>query len=108
MSSNKPSIQLCAARGAIQVGAPFHWLALDYLGPFPVTPRGNQYIPDVINLFSKWVEIFPLHDESTTRCAAALLNKVVSRFGTPLRIHSDQGHNFLEFGVPRAMSAIKN
>ena len=93
-ANKKSSIRPCAALGAMLVGAPFDRLALDYLGPFPVTPRGNRYILVVMDQFSKWVEIFALPDQSAKRCAATILNEVISRFGTPLTIHSDQGRNF--------------
>ena len=59
-ANKKSSIRLCAALGAMPVGAPFDRLALDYLGPFAVTPPGNRYILVVMNQFSKWVEIFAL------------------------------------------------
>ena len=93
-ASKKSSIRPCAALGAMPVGAPFDRLALDYLGPFQVTPRGNRYILVVMDHFSKWVEIIALPDQSAKRCSATLLNEVISRFGTPLTIHSDQGRTF--------------
>ena len=93
-ANKKPAKRPRAALGTMPVGSPFDRLALDYLGPFPITPRGNRYILVCIDQFSKWVEIFPLPDQSATRCANTLLNEVISRFGTPLSIHSDQGRNF--------------
>ena len=86
-ANKKSSIRPRAALGVMPVGAPFDWLVLEYLGLFPVTPRGNRYIFVVMDQFLKWVEIFALPDQSAKRCAATLLNEVISRFGTPLTIH---------------------
>ena len=54
---------------------------------------GNKYILVVTDSFTKWVEICALLDQSAKRCVSVLLNEVIGHFGTPLIIHSDQGHN---------------
>ncbi len=76
------------------VGAPMDRLATDVLGPLPVTPRGNYYILLVTNHFTKWVEIFAIPDQTAVTCAEVILNEVISRFGCPLTIYSDQGKNY--------------
>ncbi|XP_062582872.1 uncharacterized protein K02A2.6-like [Saccostrea cucullata] len=43
--------------------------------------------------FFKWVEAFPVPDQ-TARATAKVLLEIVSRFGCPLSLHSDQGRNF--------------
>ena len=69
-------------------------LAIDILGPLPLTPRGNWYILLVTDHFTKWVEIFAVPDQTATTCAEVILNEVVARFGCPLSLHSDQGRNY--------------
>ena len=93
-ANKKPPKSPKAPLGDMSVGAPLDRLATDYLGPFPVTPRGNRYILTVTDQFSKWVEIFPLPDQSAEKCAITILNEVISRYGCPLSIHSDQGRNY--------------
>ena len=92
--NKKPHKLPRAPLGGMLVGSPLDRLSTDFLGPFPVTPRGNKYIMVVTDTFTKWVDIFALPDQSAKRCANVLLNEVISRFGTPLSIHSDQGRNY--------------
>ena len=63
------------------------------MGPLPVTSRGNCYILIVTDLFTKWVEAFPLKETSAGTLANILVDEVVSRYGVPTSIHSDQGKN---------------
>ena len=93
-ANKKPRKSPRAPLGSMAVGAPLDRMATDFMGPFPITPRGNRYILVVSDQFSKWVEIFSLPDQSATKCASTILNEVISRFGTPLSIHSDQGRNY--------------
>ena len=69
-------------------------LATDYLGPFPVTERGNRYILLLTDHFTKYVEIMTVPDITAEVCAARILNEYVSRWGCPLSIHSDQGRTY--------------
>jgi transposase InsO family protein len=69
-------------------------LAVDILGPLPVTERGNKYLLVITDYFTKWVEVIPLRSQDAISVADALLNSVISRFGVPSELHSDQGRNF--------------
>ena len=90
--ANKPPQKSSRAPlGKMPVGAPLDRLATDILGPLPLTPRGHRYILTVTDYFTKWVEIFPVKDQTAITCAQILLNEVISRYGCPLSIHSDQG-----------------
>ncbi|VDH92566.1 Hypothetical predicted protein [Mytilus galloprovincialis] len=48
----------------------------------------------ITDYFTKWVEVFPVPDQTATTCANIILNDVICRFGFPLAIHSDQGRNY--------------
>jgi hypothetical protein len=48
----------------------------------------------VINYFTKWPEAIAIPDQTAPIVAEALVEHIVSRFGCPLQIHSDQGRNF--------------
>ncbi|CAC5388086.1 unnamed protein product [Mytilus coruscus] len=83
-----------APLGTMPVGAPLDRLATDFLGPLPTTPRGNKFILTVTDYFRKWVEVFPVKDQTAVVCAQLILNEVICRFGSPLAIHSDQGRTY--------------
>ena len=83
-----------APLGSMPVGAPLDRIATDLLGPLPLTPRGNRYILTVTDYFTKWVEVFPVPDQTAVTCAQIILNEVICRLGCPLSIHSDQGRNY--------------
>ena len=72
--------------GSLQVGAPGDIVATDYLGPLPVTDRGNRYILLFTDHFTKNVEIIPVHDMTAEVCATKLLNEVIPGLGCPLAI----------------------
>ena len=80
--------------GHLRSGAPWDTLAIDYLGPLPKTPRGNKYILVLTDQFTKYVEIFAMPDQTADECASKIMNEFISRWGTPLKIHSDQGSTF--------------
>ena len=94
-ASNKPSTKKPKAPlGDMRVGAPLDRLCLDVLGPLPLTKSGNRYILVVCDAFTKWAEAFPIPDQTAKTCASVLVREVISRFGCPLELHTDQGRNF--------------
>ena len=46
------------------------------------------------DMFSKWVEIFAVTEQSAKTTANILLNEVISRYGCPFDLLSDQGRNY--------------
>ena len=90
---NPPIPQAQAPLGTIQASYPFEKISWDIMGPMPVTERHNKYILVVTDVFTKWVEAFPLQNTTAETLAACLVNEVVCRYGAPAVIHSDQGAN---------------
>ena len=43
-----------------QVGVPLQRVAMDILGPLPMTQAGNKYILVIGDYFTKWTEAFPM------------------------------------------------
>ena len=64
------------------------------MGPLPITESGPKYILVVGDHFTKWTEVFPLPNQEAKTVAEKKVNEVISRFGAPERIHTDQGRNF--------------
>jgi hypothetical protein len=52
-----------APLGGVQTGAPMERVAMDILGPLPLTYQGNRYVLVVMDLFTKWTEAYPLPDQ---------------------------------------------
>ena len=98
----KPQQVPRAPLGSLRSGAPGDFIATDYLGPFPVTDRGNRYILLLTDHFTKYVEILPVPDMTAEVCASKIVNEFISRWGCPLTLHSDQGRSY-ESSVFREM-----
>ena len=76
------------------VGAPMERIAVDVLGPLPESEQGNKYLLIMADYFTKWTEAFPMQNQEANRVAEIVVKEVVSRYGVPLALHSDQGRNF--------------
>ena len=63
------------------------------MGPLPLSTKGHKYILVITDLFSKWVEAFPLAVTDSETLASVLMDQVVCRYGVPRSLHSDQGAN---------------
>ena len=50
----------------IEVGEPFSFWVMDYMGPLPVTTRGNKHILVVMDHFTKWCEAFTTPDQKAS------------------------------------------
>lgn len=72
----------------------FDFWEIDFTGPLPITKNANRYIIIFIDHCTKWVEALAVPDQTAETAAKALFSCVVSRFGVPSRIHSDQGTQF--------------
>ena len=76
------------------VGVPFERVAIDVMGPLPRSAAGNKFIVVVVDYFTKWPEAFAVPDQKAETVAEGFVRHVVSRFGVPREIHTDQGTNF--------------
>ena len=83
-----------APLGHLRSGAPWDTLAIDYMGSFPVSTRGNKYILVLTDHYTKYVEVLATPNQLAEDCASRIVNDFISRWGTPLTIHSDQGSTF--------------
>ncbi|KAJ8037598.1 hypothetical protein HOLleu_18448 [Holothuria leucospilota] len=76
------------------VGSPMDRVAVDILGPFPVSARGNKYVLVIGDVFTRWIEAYAIPDQTAAVVADKIVYEFFSRFGLPLALHSDQGKTF--------------
>ena len=76
---------------------PFQKWGLDFVGP--VKPKasksGNRYILVATDYCTKWVEAVALKDNKASSVARFLYKNIMTRFGCPVELVSDQGTHFL-------------
>ncbi len=75
------------------MGLGYRW-SLDFAGPLPLTVWHNRYVLVMVEHFSKWIELVPSLDKSREGVAYAFLNRVLSHFGAPTEVLTDQGTEF--------------
>eukprot|EP00731_Ephydatia_muelleri_P028604 Em0020g248a len=68
-----------APLGTIKCSHPFDVISWDIMGPLPSSTRGCKYILVITDLFSKWVEAFPLAATDSETLASVLVDEVVCR-----------------------------
>jgi len=74
---------------------PWTVVAADIIGPLPRSKAGFQYLLVVQDLFTKWVECKALRSATGTKICEALEDLVISRWGTPKFILTDNGTEFI-------------
>ena len=77
------------------VAEPWHTIGIDIMGPFPATQRKKRFLLVIVDYFTRWIELFPLHSTTSTQIADILTNEVFTRYGLPKFILSDNGPQFV-------------
>ena len=80
---NPPQPHPLAPLGSIKCTYPFDVISWDIMGPLPLSTKGHKYILVITDLFSKWVEAFPLAVTDSETLASVLMDEVVCRYGVP-------------------------
>ncbi|XP_063222375.1 uncharacterized protein LOC134530951 isoform X1 [Bacillus rossius redtenbacheri] len=73
---------------------PWNQLALDLMGPYPRSTTGKCFLLVVTDLFSRWVEAFPLAKADSSSILKKLQDEVFPRWGYPKSILTDNGVQF--------------
>ena len=71
----------------------FDLWGIDFMGPFPLS-YGNQYILVAVDYISKWAEAIPTRINDNQVFIMFLRENIISRFGAPRAIISDNGSHF--------------
>ena len=72
----------------------FHRWGLDYIADLPASALGNRHALVMIDYFSKWIEVIPVPELSSETTTRVFVTEVISRYGVPAEIISDNGASF--------------
>uniref|UniRef100_A0A2N9F7A0 Integrase catalytic domain-containing protein n=1 Tax=Fagus sylvatica TaxID=28930 RepID=A0A2N9F7A0_FAGSY len=78
---------------------PFHTWGLDLIGPINPSSGGYIWILVATEYFSKWVEAVPLRKATGAAVANFIREHIITRFGIPHKIISDNGTPFVNKNV---------
>ena len=73
---------------------PFAQWGLDIIGPFPKAARNKRYLLVSADYFTKWVEAEPLANIKDVDAKKFFWKNIVTRFGVPRTLISDNGLQF--------------
>ena len=71
-----------------------HLVGLDIVGPFPKAAGNKRYLLVGIDYFTKWVEAKPLANIRDADVKKFIWRNIVTRFGVPRTLISDNGLQF--------------
>src|SRR6185295_14660 len=91
----------------ILVGNPFEKIGIDFVGPLPVTPRGNKYIIVATDYLTKWPEARPVSEATAATTANFIYEDIICRHGCPQVILSDRGTHFRNQIVDNLLDKFK-
>ena len=76
------------------IGEPFVRVAIDLVGPLPMSGRKHRWILTLVDCATRYPEAIPMKVIDTIECAEELVN-IFSRIGIPQEILSDRGSQFV-------------
>ena len=80
--------------GAIQSQGPWDTLSVDIVGPLPADHR-QEFLIVFVDCYSRYTILVPSSNHTASTVSEALLRHVVPYFGTPRRLLSDRGREFV-------------
>ena len=80
--------------GSIQSKGPWDTLSVDIVGPLPADRR-HEFLIVFVDCYSRYTILVPASNHTASTVSDALLRHVVPYFGTPRRLLSDRGREFV-------------
>ena len=87
----------------IKATRPFEIIGIDHVGPLKANKDGYQYLIVAQDYFTKWPIVAPTKSTNTDEALTFVWSNIVSQFGTPERIITDQGSAFTSDHWKRTM-----
>lgn len=84
---------------------PMEYVAIDAMGPFPLTYSGNKYILVISDYFTRWPEAYATPDIKSDTVARTL-ELFITRHGVPDHLISDRGTNFLSQSISKVYATL--
>jgi len=75
------------------IGIPFQRIAIDFVGPLPLTENKNRYLLVIVDCATRYPEAVALKNQDAETVVESLM-EIFSRVGFPEELLSDQGTNF--------------
>ena len=88
-------------------GTAFDKVAMDIVGPLPITRNSFEYILTIQDQLSKLCTAVPLTNPLSSTIADALIKRFICIFGAPKIVLTDQGKNFLSNLMSRIAKRFK-
>ena len=82
-------------------------IAMDFVGPITESRNGNKYILVLSDYATRYVMTFPLANLTAQAVAKILVAVIISKYGAPSRILTDQRSNFLSELVQNICTLFK-
>ena len=82
-------------------------IAMDIVGPVETSRIGNSYILVLSDYASRFVMTIPMVDQKARTVAGHLVNEIITKYGAPEQILTDQGSNFLSELVEQICQLFK-
>ena len=80
--------------GSIQSSGPWDTLSVDIVGPLPADRR-HEFLIVFVDCYSRYTILVPASNHTASTVSDALLHHVVPYFGTPHRLLSERGREFV-------------
>lgn len=74
---------------------PWSHIAIDHVGPFPMSNNGHKYILVIVDRFTRYAEAFAVPDTSARTSAEVIVSHIICRYGMFDVLLSDRGGGFM-------------
>ena len=95
------------ANKKIKIQELFECFALDFVGPLPKSEQGNRYLLVGIEYYTNWPLAKAVPTADANQVVKFLYEDILSNFGPPKTILTDNGSHFLNAGVKKFVDLVQ-